>query len=398
MRACIFAWLAVGTAACAGRMSSSAPLGAPEPSNVNAKRTEPESLASPSSGSTRAHGRFYASRQYGSEMQFNPLSVIVNEGWDMLRLVDDREIFKRPYAESWGILTKSLLSPGAAIKEYGVSRWLRNEVLPLTFGGKGGQWEPNYHLHMFGAGMTYARTAEWYEQHDVSHPRIAAAATLYASHIANEVIENIGHPGLSTDGITDLLIFDPAGMLLWNTEWMQRTFSGRVEMTNWFGQPVLSQPNNRLENAYSMFMLRTPLPHTEDWKFLTTGGNAFLAGVSRRIGREHWLSVTAGAIPVDVPVIDSATNTRSVIVRPNAGIFLDRNGSLLASVVGQNGMTNGPTLNVYPGVLGSGRWSPGFFVQAATGGVDGHGLRFGIASSHGFGIGRVARRPTPQHP
>lgn len=398
LRTCLCIGVALGTIGCAGQISQSAALVAPAPLNAELKRAGRDSSPAPASGSRVASGRFYANRQYGSEMQFNPLTVIVNEGWDMMRLVDERQVFARPYGESWRLLQRSLLAPGATIRQYGVSRWLRNEVLPLTFGGKGGQWEPNYHLHMFGAGMTYARTAEWYAQHDVPHPRLAAATTLYAGHIANEVIENFGHPGLDTDGITDLLIFDPAGMLLWNTEWMQRTFSGRVEMTNWFGQPVLSQPDNRLENAYSMFMLRTPLPRTESWRFMTTGGSAFLVGLSRRVGREHWLSVSVGAIPVDVPVIDSTTNTRSVTVRPNVGVFFDRNGSLLASLVGQNGSTNGPTLNVYPGVLGSGRWSPGLFVQAATGGVDGRGLRFGIASSHGLGIGRVARRPVPHIP
>lgn len=369
-----------------------------EPLVAVSRQAEPDSLVVHQGASSEIRGRFYANRQYGSELQFNPLTVVINEGWDMLRLVDEREVFRRPYAESWNSLWQSLKSPAATVKQYGVSRWLRNEVFPLTFGGKGGQWEPNYHLHMFGAGMTYIRTAEWYEQHGVPHPRIASALTLFTSHVANEVIENIGHSGYSADGITDLLIFDPAGMLLWNTDWMQRTFSGRVEMTNWFGQPVLSQPNDRLENSYSMFMLRTPLPRTDDWKFITTGGNAFLAGVSRRVGRDYWVSTAFGAIPTDVPIIDSTTNTRSVTLRPNAGIFIDRNGSLLVSFVNRSGMTNGATLNIYPGVIGSGRWSPGFFVQSATGGVDGHGLRFGIASSYGIGLGRVTRRPLPHRP
>jgi len=52
-------------------------------------------------------------------------------------------------------------------------------------------------------------------------------------------------------------------------------------------------------------------------------------------------------------------------------------------------------LNVYPGIIGSGRWSPGFFVQQANGGVDGRGVRFGITSSLGVGFGAVAGRPTP---
>ena len=378
--------LAVSSAACAGRVAPG-PLHVPENANV------PDSRPTTGGAVATATGRFYASRDYGSEAQFNPLTVIVNEGWDMMRLVDERNVFDRPYGESWDRLWMSLRNPAATIKDYGVSRWLRNEVFPLTLGGKGGQWEPNYHLHMFGAGMTYIRTAEWYEAHGVPHPRIASALTLTAGHVMNELIENFDHVGYNEDGLTDLLIFNPAGMLLWNTEWMQRTFSGRVEMTNWNGQPTLSRPENRVENTFSMFMLRTPLPRAENWKFITTGGNAFLFGLSRRVGRDHWLSFTGGAVPTDVPVIDERTNTRTVKIRPNGAVFFDRNGSLLASFIGASGMTNGPTLNVYPGVIGSGRWSPGFYVQSATGGVDGRGLRFGLTSSLGFGLGGVARRP-----
>jgi hypothetical protein len=356
-------------------------------------KVAPVTAADTSTRTTKPSSRFYVDRPYGSDAQFNPLTVLINEGWDMLRLVDEREVFNRPYRDSWRGLWKSVSSPAATVKSYGTWRWLRNEVFPLTFGGRGGQWEPNYHLHHFASGMTYVRTAEWYEQHSVPHPRIASAVTLMTGHVINEVIENIGHYGYNEDGMTDLLIFDPAGILLWNTDWMQRTFSGRIEMTNWYGQPVLSNPDNRLENTFSMFMLRTPLPRADDWKFITTGGNAFLAGISRRIGSEYWLSFTAGAIPTGVPVIDDKTNTRTVTLAPNGAVFLDRNGSLLASFIGKSGITNGMTLNVYPGVIGSGRWTPGFYVQEANGGVDGRGVRFGITSSIGIGLGAVARRP-----
>jgi hypothetical protein len=395
--------LAIPVAGCGGRVVAS-PTPAVSPDTIattpaadsitgNASHARVSSPESAGSAKTKSVGRFYVDRPYGSDAQFNPLTVLLNEGWDMFRLVDEREVFNQPYRQSMNGLWKSLTSPAATVKSYGTWRWLRNEVFPLTFGGKGGQWEPNYHLHLFGAGMTYIRTAEWFEQHDVPHPRIASAITLFAGHGINEVLENFGHPGYDEDGMTDLLIFDPAGMLLWNTDWMQRKFSGRVEMTDWYGQPTLSHPDNRLENTFSMFMLRAPLPRADNWKIITTGGNAFLLGLSRRLGSEHWLSVTAGAIPTGVPVLDDKTNTRTVTLAPNGAIFLDRNGSLLASFIGKSGITNGMTLNVYPGIIGSGPWSPGFYVQQANGGVDGRGIRFGITSTLGFGFGAVARRP-----
>lgn len=392
-RAVAIALLASAAVACAHYP----PTTTTSPRKAPIVRNDPGAGAENDSTTTAATpptSRFYAGRPYGSESQFNPLSVIVNEGWDMFRLVDDRDLFGSPYRPAWRSLWGSIKNPGGVIKRYGVSRWLQNEVFPLSLKGAGGaQWEPNYHLHLFGAGMTYIRTAEWFDRHDVPHPRLAAAATLYAGHIANEIVENIGHTGDDEDGLTDLLIFDPAGMLLWNTEWMQRTFSGRVEMTDWYGQPVLRPDNNRLENAYSMFMLRAPLPKTTSWKVITTGGNAFLLGLSRRVGTDLWVSATGGVIPFSNPVLDPVTGRKTVDVKPNVGFFVDRDGSLLASFVGLSGQTNGPTLNVYPGVFAGGILSPGFFVQQATGGVDGRGVRFGITSRLGVGLGAMARRP-----
>lgn len=338
--------------------------------------------------------RFYVERSYGSDAQFNPANVVVNEGFDMLRIITEwRPVTAIPYGKSATVLWHSLTNPVPVLRHYGWSRWVRNELLPLSLRGKGGaQWEPNYHLHLFGAGMTYARMAEWYEGEGVPHPRIASAITLYAGHFLNEVVENAGNPtGEDEDGLTDLMIFDPAGMLLWNTEWMRRTFSGRVEMNNWYGQPTWIPRTGRLENAFSGFFVRAPLPHTDNWKLFTLNGNAFLLGLSRRVTDSLMISAGGGAIPVDVPVIDASTNTKSVTLAPNYGIFLDRNGSLLVSFIAQAGRTNGPTLNVYPGVLKLGPLTAGLWVQSVRGGFDGRGIRWGITSRLGGGLGLVSR-------
>jgi hypothetical protein len=338
--------------------------------------------------------RFYAERPYGSDAQFNPVTVVVNEGYDMLRIItEDRPIGRIPYGESVASLSHSLVHPTAVLSHYGWSRWVRNELLPLSLTGKrGGQWEPNYHLHLFGAGMTYARLADWYDAQDMPHPRIASAVTLFAGHFLNEVVENARNPtGEDEDGLTDLLIFDPAGMLLWNASWMRHAFSGSWEINNWYGQPTWVPQTQRLENVFSGFYVRAPLPRTDNWKLFTLNGNAFLGGVSRRLSDSLMISVGGGAIPIDVPVVDSRTNTKTVTLAPNYGVFLDRSGSLLVSFMAQAGRTNGPTLNVYPGVLKVGSFTAGLWVQAARGGVDGHGVRWGITSTLGGGLGMVSR-------
>lgn len=351
-----------------------------------------EPRAAPDSAITH---RFYANRPYGSEAEFNPLSVLVNEGFDQLRTNPHRALLDFPYRGSAVVVLHSLADPERVLRHYGYGRWLRNEVFPLTTKSQGGgQWVPNYQLHLFGAGMTYARLAEWYEQHGfVSHPRILAGASAMAFHFLNEMIETGSTFRDDEDSLTDLLLFDPASIILWNQSWLLHRFGGRLEMTDWQGQAAIGEPGTTIENAYSMVMLRAPLPRTDEWKVMTTAGNAFLIGISRRLGAEYWLTASGGLDPADNPVIDPRTNTKTATLLPDVGLFVDRNSSLLASFISKGGSNNGPTVNVYPGVLRIGRVSPGLWVQ----GIRGGGLRFGIESRVGIGIADYAftRRPTP---
>jgi hypothetical protein len=101
---------------------------------------------------------------------------------------------------------------------------------------------------------------------------------------------------------------------------------------------------------------------------MTTVGAAFLVGASRRVGRDSWVSLSGGLDPADNPIIDSATFTKTVDLRPNAGMLLDRNTSLLGSLVTKGGSNNGATLNVYPGVIPAWHWLPGVWAQQIRGG------------------------------
>lgn len=350
----------------------------------------PASFPAPTRSDTaRSGGRFYAKRPYGSEAQFNPFSTLINEGYDQLRTSPHRGITERPYGLSATTVWRSVTHPDRVLRTYGVGRWLRNEVFPLSLKGSGGgQWYPNYQLHLWAGGMTYARTVEWYQRHGVtSHPRLAAGASVYAFHFLNEMMENGALRVDNADAMTDLLLFDAAAIALWNQAWMQRLFSGDVEMTNWSGQPSIAANTGTIENAYSMTMLRVPLPHLTNWKAMMTAGNAFLVGASRRMPGDRWVSVSGGFDAAENPVIDPATGRKTATLYPNFGVFFDRESSLLVSLIARGGIDVGPTLNVYPGVVRFGAWSPAFWIQHARGG----GVRFGLTSPIGVGVGATAR-------
>jgi hypothetical protein len=333
--------------------------------------------------------QFYANRPYGAESQFNPFSLVVNGGYDQLRVGENRQVFSLPYRSAFHTVLYTVTHPEPVLRHYGYKDWLTHEVFPLSLKSSGGgQWYPNYQLHLFAGGMTYYRTVEWYEQHGYSHPRLAAGFTVYAWHLLTEMVESNGVCCEDEDGLTDLYIFDAGSILLWNQAWIRRAFSGRVEFTDWPGQPTITIPNKSIENAYMMAMLRVPLPRTENWRLMTTMGNAFLFGLSGRVGREYWLSASGGFDPSDNPVINPATGAKTATLLPDAGLFFDRNGSLLVSFITKGGSTNGATLNIYPGVVGTGAWSPGLWVQ----GIRGGGYRFGVVSKLGIGLGGIHKR------
>jgi hypothetical protein len=124
------------------------------------------------------------------------------------------------------------------------------------------------------------------------------------------------------------------------------------------------------------------VPRARNWRLLVTQGAAFTAGLSRRVGSADWVSAGAGYDAPLNPVIDSTTGKKTATIEPNGGLFWDRNGSLLASLIARLGSNNGATLNVYPGAISIAGVRPAFWVQHDRGG----GFRFGLTSRLGVGL------------
>jgi hypothetical protein len=326
--------------------------------------------------------RFYTGKTVGSEAAFNPASLLVNESFDMLRTANaNRHVFDLDYTLAAHGAWLSITQPDRVLRTYGYGTWVKRQLLPLTGSSNGGgQWVPNYQLHLLGGGMTGVRLTEWYRQHGVAHPELSAAGTAAVWHFMNEMIEHQdGRP--TADALSDLLVFDPAAFLVWRSERVQRLFSGRLEMTNWPGQPVIALPTKTLQNMHQTVMLRAKL--WNDYRPMTTFGGSFLVGLSRRTNGSDWLSLAGGWDPTENPIIDPVTGEKTVTLNPNVGLFYDREGSLLAGLYVRLNRTELVTMNVYPGVVHLGGWSPGFFVHVLENGR----VRFGIVPKFGVGLG-----------
>ena len=82
-------------------------------------------------------------------------------------------------------------------------------------------------------------------------------------------------------------------------------------------------------------------------------------------------------------IVDPETGQRTVVLAPSAGIFWDRDGSLLASLLVRAGRTEAATLNVHPGVVRIAGYSPGLWAQW----LRSRQLRVGLATELGLGVG-----------
>src|SRR5688572_14894384 len=197
------------------------------------------------------------------------------------------------------------------------------------------------------------------------------------------MVENTGLTAGSIDAMTDLLIFDPLSILLWNSRRVQGFVGERVEITEWAGQPSVTFPGETLENAFQTTMLRVRLPRTKNWRAFTTMGGSYVGGLSRRSGDDLWYSLGFGWDARSNPVVDPATGRRTVELIGNVALFVDRQGSLLASAVMKSGFDAGVTINVYPGMRT--KRMPGLWAHVLR---DPAGVRFGITSPIGVGVGR----------
>lgn len=346
---------------------------------------EPDPTYPPVKQTTVAEPRFYHGLRYGSEAQFNPLTEVLNEGFDMFRTDNHpRKLGDFPFQRASANVLRSLIHPDSAFRAFGWNNTLKDELLPLSWGVSGGpQWLANYSCHFLGSGMVSARMVEWYEQQGVPHPVAMSAITMFTAHFTNEIVEDGGaetrnHP---LDAVVDIYLFDVAGFLMFRNERVQKLFSEKLELTNWQGQATITARDGTLENTYQEFVLRVPLPKTQKLRGIIGWGPYSMAGLS--YGSRDGTSVSlAGGGDIKSPT-DPETGKKDYSVKPYGGVFIDRRGSLLGSLVVKNSREVLASANLYPGVINIRGTTFGLWGQL----LNDHSWRVGIVPAFGLGVG-----------
>jgi hypothetical protein len=328
---------------------------------------------------------FYKGRDFGSEAEYNPLSLILNGSYDIIQLQNhNREIFKFPYKIGTQNVLQNLMDPFSAIRRSGWNSFITNELLPIHLTKKGAQWWPNYQLHLIGGGMTFTAMREWYGLHNFPVPTVMSISTMVIYHLLNEIVENGSFKGDNVDPIADIYVFDMGGIILFSFNSVNKFFSEELNLADWSLQPSFLINDLALQNNGQYFSIKWKIPFSRKWHIFYYFGMNGLMGLSYKFEDGSAISVGAGLRNKELVFIDEKTNKKTAELTWNFGFFYDVQNSLMSSL-SISGLTDYKVdLNIYPGLIKIGSFSPGLWCVFNNKGK----LLLGISTiwSPGFGF------------
>ncbi len=306
---------------------------------------------------------------YGSEAVSNPLTLLLNGSYDVLRNGGHRyngktaSVFQLDYRQGFRNVWDNITSPAYHINHYGWNRFLTQEVFPTSLDANKAQWLPNYGHHILGSGMLWVRTAEWFDYHGYPHPFWFSFVVTTAYQFMNEVLENNHSNKTNVDPIADILIFNPLGFLVFSSHAVRKFFSETVRMYDWSLQPVFNPFNAHLRNAGLQFAFKYQ-PHSfKRTALFLYYGIYGIGGISYRVKKDYHLSFGLGTV---VNRLQEHIIHGSRLITPHTdgalGIFWDRNHSVLLSAILTGPRMYNARINVYPGLISIGKFSPGLFL------------------------------------
>ncbi|MFA6468043.1 MAG: hypothetical protein WCW35_04035 [Bacteroidota bacterium] len=285
-------------------------------------------------------------------MMYNPVTLILNGSYDVLQFEGEtKHLDMVRYRQAGAQVIYNLTSPLAVISRYGGSKFLRQELLPLSFTPTKMQWWPNYNLHLLGGGMTFVKMTEWYDYYGFPNPQVSSLATMAVYHYLNEVVEMRNHTGDNVDPISDVYIFDIGGILLFSSDNVKQFFSQTVVMSDWSGQPLFSLRDGTLSNNGQFFSFKWKIPTLDHWHLFYLSGVEGIVGLSYRKDDGASISAAAGMIGSRRNTLNRHTFEQSVSLQWRAGLFYDQDNSLLASLYVSGLPTEMIKLNIYPGYI-----------------------------------------------
>lgn len=339
---------------------------------------------------------FYEGLKFGSQGNFNPLSILLNRGFEMMRITRSDLVYGPfHYRYRFDNVFDNLSHPIERVKTYGSKEFFLEQVVPFGNTEKP-YWYPNYTLHLIGGGITYTGLKEWFRAKEIKGAPIWAGMVVIGTGLINEAIEErefVGAKRLNVDVIADVWIFDLGGILLFQSKKVNGFFSKKLKMRDWSRQPMFMFPGAYMGNCGQFFSFKPNIPRLKNWHFFSMMGLGGMVGISHTFKNDFGLSIGFGqgpkrkekellGLPIDVSLV------------PMAGVYLDKNNSLLASLELSNSDNDKyhnyfAEINVYPGLFKIGKEiSPAMWFALSKE----KKIILGLSCNYTFGLG-IGIRP-----
>lgn len=337
-----------------------------------------------------ARRSFFFSDRPGSDQYVGPMDVVLNKGFNMAQAVNrDRAIFSANYGVAH--VRNSIVDPVRAIQETGGwGSWLEEQILPVQalawirsgfdWGAADNMtWFPNYFGHFIEGGITHRRLAEKLRSRRVPFATAVSGLTIMGAAVLNEAYT---HPDLTqgTGGtVADLYVFDLGGVIAFSFDPVARFFAETLHANVWPSQASLTLPGLELVNNANNLVFKIPVPWVDRASVFVRTAVGSHVGATVHLDDGLDLSLGFGA-DTERQKIDPATGAETVDLRLSSSLYLDRGGSVLASLYWSQVDHRRLSLNVYPGVLHAdfGAWA----VLAQDG-----SLKLGLSHRSALGLG-----------
>jgi hypothetical protein len=311
---------------------------------------------------------------------------MLNAGFDMIQFDYRRDLSRIPFYAGAKNVIRNIGDPITPINHYGWWNFLKDQVIPISVDRSNAQYWPNYTLHLVGGGMTYVATKEWYESNNFPEPALFSIVTMAAYHFVNEVVENGSYQGDNVDPIADIYLFDIGGIVLFSFDNVNRFFAEDLNLADWSPQPSFSLRRSELHNNGQFFSIKWKFPFSENWHLFYYFGTNGVGGLSYKYQDGSALSVGVGLAASDLITLNQGTNKKTMNLVWRLGVFYDINNSLLTSLTISRKTDYMVNLNVYPGIIKIGNFSPGLWLaydkeKNVIGGITAMWAPFGIGYS-----------------
>jgi hypothetical protein len=290
-----------------------------------------------------ASSEYYQPRSYGSDSLYSPFSNFLSYTFDSLQLPDN--FGTSNFSENTQTVIDNLGNPKQAIdNEGGFNRFINRQVFPIDsqYTNESYQAAPNYFLHLLGGGMVYRKDLEWFRAHDYEYATSSAVVLAMTAEFLQEVLEK--NTTTDDDEVADFYIFRPIGILLFHNDAVAKFVMDNLDPAIWPSLQVYDLSEERVNNAGLHYIYRPTFFEMGNARiFLYTGLNNMI-GLSHRLEDGDSFSWAVGK---STQRVDFSLD-KQVELRNSAGIFYERNKSLLASLVINDTGGNRFRFNWYP--------------------------------------------------